>query len=654
MPTTAERLGQQALDDLVALAALTCGGQAAVLCLDDDGRPVRASYTATPALEATTRMLLALGGAALRRHAGTGSLRVRVIPLATLAGTELGTLAVVLDAPRDLSALQAEALSRLGRQAVALVEQARNAQERRLHVPATQRPGDAEERLRQLVDDVSDVLFEQDTEGRWTFLNAAWKDLLGHEPAACLGHHYVDYLHPDDASASRGRFEALIETGEHQSEQAAARYRTSDGHWRWMEVKVRRVRDAHGRVLGTAGTLRDVTTRRELAEELALAHQQALRSSATMSEFLANMSHEIRTPLNGVLGLTAILLDTPLSDEQRDLASNIRRSAETLHNLVNDILDISKIESGNLTIERVPFELRAWARDVTAPAFARARSKGLSAAVTVHDGLPAQIVGDPTRTQQILTNLLDNAVKFTSAGRVSVDVAACTADDGRRMLRVSVGDTGIGIPADKQGLVFEKYRQADSSTTRRYGGTGLGLAICRQLAAWMDGDVGLESEVGRGSVFWFTIPLAPADVQAAPAEPAPGAAAPATLQVLVVEDSQTNQFVARRFLEMLGCDVELAGNGAEAVARVQAGAFDVVFMDCQMPVMDGYEATSRIRQLECGRHLPIVAMTAHAMAGDREKCLAAGMDDYVSKPLKSEDLLAALRRASREPMPAAV
>jgi CheY-like chemotaxis protein len=267
----------------------------------------------------------------------------------------------------------------------------------------------------------------------------------------------------------------------------------------------------------------------------------------------------------------------------------------------------------------------------------------------VDEALPAQLLGDPTRTQQILTNLLDNAVKFTSTGRISVGVGSCTAEDGRRMLRVAVTDSGIGIAEDKRALVFDKYRQADSSTTRRYGGTGLGLAICRQLAAWMDGDVGLESEVGKGSTFWFTIPLAPVELAQATVL-STGDATPleTTPYVLVVEDSQTNQFVAQRFLQKLGCRVELANNGAEALERVRAEAFDVVFMDCQMPVMDGYEATRRIRQLERGRNLPIVAMTAHAMTGDREKCLAAGMDDYVSKPLKSDLLLAVLRRATRE------
>ena len=663
VPTTAERLGQQALDDLVALAALTCGGQAAVLCLDDDGRPIRASYVATPSLAVTTRMLVDLGAAGLRMHAGTGAYRLRVVPLETLAGLDLGTLAVVLDSPRDLSTLQAEALTRLGRQAVALVEQARHAHERRLCLEAHEEShpllpfsdrAQSEHRLRHLVDDLDDVLFEQDPQGRWTFLNAAWRSIFGYEPDACLRYDYLDYVHPEDAPAARASFDVLIDTGVHDAQ--PARYRTHHGQWRWMEAKVRRVLDARGTVMGTVGTLRDVTTKRELSEELANAHQQALRSSAMMSEFLANMSHEIRTPLNGVLGLTTILLDTPLSDEQRELAANVRRSGETLVNLVNDILDISKIESGNLTIERVPFDLRSWANDVTTGGFAKARAKGLGVLLTVDDGLPAQIVSDPTRTQQILTNLLDNAVKFTSAGRVAVGIASCTAEDGRRMLRVAVTDSGIGIPEDKQAFIFEKYRQADSSTTRRYGGTGLGLAICRQLAAWMDGDVGLESEVGKGSTFWFTIPLAAAEVIQARPDESPERAAPVTTDflVLVVEDSQTNQFVAKRFLEKLGCRVELAANGAEALERVQHEAFDAVFMDCQMPVMDGYEATRRIRQLERGQNLPIVAMTAHAMTGDREKCLAAGMDDYVSKPLKSDLLLAALRRVTREQVPAAV
>jgi PAS domain S-box-containing protein len=512
----------------------------------------------------------------------------------------------------------------------------------------------SEGRFRHLVEDVDDVLFEQDPDGRWTFLNPSWSDVTGFQVQESLGRHYLDFMHPDDAAASKARRAGLLKDGMHDGVHPA-RYATRDGSWRWLEARVRRNLGPGGEVIGTIGTLRDVTVRKEMAEELAQARDQALRSSALMSEFLATMSHEIRTPLNGVLGLMTILQDTPLNDEQRGITSSAQRSAEALLTLVNDILDISKLEADKLTIDLVPIDLRTWAREVTGPPFARARGKVMEAQLVIDPSLPQWLTGDPTRCRQILANLLDNAVKFTDQGRITVSIAPSTSADGRAMVRLAVRDSGIGIPPEKQALVFEKYRQADSSTTRRYGGTGLGLAICRQLATRMDGAVGVESEVGKGSTFWFTFPL----VAAAKDEPAeaPPAAAPApgpgparseakTALVLLVEDNPTNQFVARRLLEKAGCLVEIVNNGAEALDRVVTRPYAAVFMDCQMPVMDGYEATRRIRQLDGPvRHIPIVAMTAHAMAGDRERCLECGMSDYVSKPLKPEVLHAALRRA---------
>jgi CheY-like chemotaxis protein len=387
-----------------------------------------------------------------------------------------------------------------------------------------------------------------------------------------------------------------------------------------------------------------------MAEEIARSHQQALQSSAMMSEFLANMSHEIRTPLNGVVGLTNILGESELTPEQRHLVLGAQQSAEMLLTLVNDILDISKIEAGSLLLEQTPFDIRQWMNEMAEPGFTKARKKGLDVRLDVSAELPPRIVGDSTRVGQILTNLIDNAVKFTPAGLVSVVAVPSQAPDGRRMLRVSVTDSGIGIPLDKQPVVFEKYRQADSSTTRRYGGTGLGLAICRQLATLMDGDIGLESTDGVGSTFWFAIPLAAAPVEEQPAAPAvsPARAArvPATPRALLVEDNPTNQFVARRFIEKAGCVVEVASNGAEALEKIAAADFDVVFMDCQMPVMDGYEATKRIRQGRLST-VPIIAMTAHAMKGDRERCLAVGMTEYLSKPLKPGTVADMIERVLR-------
>ena len=507
----------------------------------------------------------------------------------------------------------------------------------------------SEHRLRHFIEHVGDVLFEQDLEGRFTFLNPAWCDATGFTLEESLGRHFLDFVHPDDAQATRDAFAALLETGTAPAIQPM-RYLTRDGQFRWMEARARCLADADGLRGGIIGTLRDVTAQRAMAEEIARAHQQALQSSSLLSEFLANMSHEIRTPLNGVLGLTSILAESNLNADQRQLVTGAQRSAEMLLTLVNDILDISKIEAGSLMLEQAPFDVREWAAEVAEPGFAKARQKGLDVRLELSAELPARVVGDAARTGQILSNLIDNAVKFTASGLVSVAAAPTQAPDGRRMLRVSVTDSGIGIPLDKQIVVFEKYRQADSSTTRQYGGTGLGLAICRQLALLMDGDIGLESTEGEGSTFWFAIPLAaaPTTEPEPVAEPAPAPAVdPSRPPVaLLVEDNPTNQFVARRFIEKAGCVVDVAANGAEALERIAARDYDLVFMDCQMPIMDGYEATKRIRQ---GRlaSVPIVAMTAHAMKGDRERCLAVGMTDYLSKPLKSETVAEMVERVLR-------
>ncbi len=548
-----------------------------------------------------------------------------------------------LDELTSLAAQLRDAASMAGR----LVEHARLTE-----VPAPSEelapPWQKEGRFRHLVEYVEDVLFEQDANGRWIFLNPAWTTVTGYAVEESLGRSYTEFLHPDDATASRSRFEGLLETGTHDGVHAS-RYATSGGTWCWLEARVRRHVGPDGKLLGTIGTLRDVTAQREMADELVRAHDQALRSSALMSDFLATMSHEIRTPLNGVIGLTTILLDTSLTDDQREIAASAQRSADALLSLVNDILDISKIEADKVTIELMPFDLRRWANDVTGPSFARARGKGLDVRLVVDSGLPAEVTGDPTRCRQILANFLDNAVKFTESGRVSVHIAPLTTPNGRTMVRVAVTDSGIGIPPEQRANVFEKYRQAEQSTTRRFGGTGLGLAICRQLALRMEGCVGLESEVGKGSTFWYTVPLvAPGPgqpVEAAPPAPEESTAPPA-LPVLLVEDNPTNQFVARRMLEKAGCHVEVVANGAEALERLKNRTFAIVFMDCQMPVMDGYEATRRIRQMSGPvAAVPIIAMTANAMAGDRERCLEAGMSDYVSKPLKPALLHEALHRA---------
>jgi PAS domain S-box-containing protein len=328
----------------------------------------------------------------------------------------------------------------------------------------------SEHRLRQVIEHVADVLFEQDLDGRFTFLNPAWCEATGFTLEESLGRHFVEFVHPDDATPTREAFEALLNDGTAPAIQPM-RYLTRDGQFRWMEARARRLTDANDMPAGSIGTLRDVTAQRAMAEEIARAHQQALQSSAMMSEFLANMSHEIRTPLNGVVGLTTILGESDLNADQRQLVLGAQKSAEMLLTLVNDILDLSKIEAGSLLLDQTAFDIRGWVNEMAEPGFAKARKKGLDVRLDVSAELPPRIVGDATRIGQILSNLIDNAVKFTSAGVVSVVAVPSQSPDGKRMLRVSVADSGIGIPLDKQALVFEKYRQADGSyhpPLRRY------------------------------------------------------------------------------------------------------------------------------------------------------------------------------------------
>jgi signal transduction histidine kinase/DNA-binding NarL/FixJ family response regulator/HPt (histidine-containing phosphotransfer) domain-containing protein len=417
---------------------------------------------------------------------------------------------------------------------------------------------------------------------------------------------------------------------------------TSTGPFRrpWMvRSMVAQVTDQVGRV----------AERERDAAELAAARDAAMEASRLKSSFLAMMSHEIRTPMNGVIGLNELLLQTELDADQRRLAQGVQLAGRSLLGLINDILDFSKIEAGQLELESVPFDIRSVLDQVVEMLGPTAADKGIPVSVQVEDDVPRRVVGDPTRLGQVLSNLLSNAVKFTPRGQVTVAAHVAEHTGDTVLLEVTVTDTGIGIPEEQQERLFEPFRQADASTTRTHGGTGLGLAIARQLVQALGGEIDVDSRTGIGSRFRFsarfTVPPENEQHASAPVVAAVESAdAEGRGRVLVVEDNDINQLVALGILEALGYTGEVAVNGADAVERVAKRQYDAVLMDIQMPVMDGVTAARQIRADEPdGSRVPIIAMTASAITGERERCLAAGMDDFLSKPVSSDQLAASLQ-----------
>jgi PAS domain S-box-containing protein len=640
---------------------------------------------------------------------------------------------------------------------------------------------EASERRYRVLAEASPVgIFEGDASGGWTYANRRWEEITGLTSANARGDGWLSCLAPEDREAAIAVWRSSWSSGDVMHEH---RLHGASGE-RWVHWRTRPVTDDGGATVGFVGTLEDVTERKQAESELVNAREDALAASLAKSQFLANMSHEIRTPMNGVIGMTGLLLDTELTAEQREYASTVRSSGEALLTIINDILDFSKIEAGKLELEAMDFDLPAGIEEVVELLAAPALGKGLELSCYVAQDVPAIVRGDLGRVRQVLTNLIGNAIKFTTEGAVALLVERVAEQGSSVTVRFEVRDTGVGIPAEARDRLFRSFSQADNSMTRRFGGTGLGLIISRRLTELMGGTIEFDSVVGEGSTFRATVTVEqrpgvgrvdpssvpalrvlcvdddatnrrvlqrqlqswgvtvdvaphghdalvmlgdaheagrpydlaildmampgidglelarliradarfvdlrlamftslglrehsalaraagmetcltkpvrpsallrilagpPAETAAAQGGHAVQAAPSARRRLLVAEDNPVNQALARHQLAKLGYEVDVVANGREAVVAVASIAYDAVLMDCQMPEMDGFEASMAIRSREAGtgRRLPIIAMTANAMQGDRERCLDAGMDDYVSKPVSVPLLRAALERA---------
>lgn len=494
-----------------------------------------------------------------------------------------------------------------------------------------------------VVDEGADIILIVSFEGEIHYQNNAARNTLGYTNRQLIARNIFDFIHADDVGKLREQFKRIVRKKYEVSEEF--RFRCADGSFRYFEfnsVNLKRKENVEGLILDC----RDITQRRKIADELTTAQR-------AKEQFLANISHEIRTPINGIAGMASLLSQNPSPEDQRKYLSAIRSATENLKVIINDILDVASLESGKIQFERIGFRLTDIVNGLIATFQYQCDQKGLRLRVDNQVASDTVLMGDPVRLNQVLINLLSNAIKFTHAGQVELvlqpELLGNTCN-----LTIRVTDTGIGIPASKLTNIFERFSQADASITRRYGGTGLGLTIVKQLIGLQGGSIQVESQDQHGSTFRVVLPFdigKPDDVaESSAADVEPFTPVPA-MRVLLVEDNEINQLYASTLLRNLGCRCDIAGDGSIALQKIAGEKYDLVLMDIQMPVMDGYETTRTIRQSgEAYAHVPIIALTANASEQDRQKSLEAGMNDQLSKPFRPADLRNILERYSAEPV----
>jgi two-component system sensor histidine kinase/response regulator len=649
---------EAALDDITAMAAQICGTPFAVIALADQHRQW---FKARFGLEATEiaredsfcahgifEQKLFIVPDAMEDERFMENPRINCeggmrfyagAPLVTPEGVTLGALCVLDRVPRTISPVQKQALEVLARQVMTHLELHRQMMALRL----------SEEVFSNAFEHAPIGMALVSTDGRWLKVNQSLCQLLGYSAEEFHTKTFQDVTHPDDLETDLEHVHELL-SGKTSTYQMEKRYFDKEGRIVWVELSVSLVCDKEKSPLYFISQIQDITASRE-----AMARQQELTQKAqagerAKSEFLAIMSHEIRTPLNGVIGMADILADTELNPMQRECVATINVSGESLLAVINDILDYSKIEAGRLEMENRSFDLRQCVEESIDVFAAQIRAKHLEAIYLVAPEIPTFVTGDATRLRQILVNLIGNAVKFTAQGKITVNVESKNQDEDGYHLQFSVADSGIGIPEEMIDKLFHAFQQVDTSTTRRYGGSGLGLAISKRLTEFMGGTIWVESKLGVGSNFHFSVVLKASPLEEAEAsgqtsdkklDGALGEKHP--LRILLAEDNDVNQKVGLMMLSRLGYTVDVVENGKQVLEAVNTATYDVILMDIQMPEMNGIEAGRRVRE-KFGEKCPmIIALTAEALEGDEERFLGLGFNGYLSKPLQARTLQRCLR-----------